>query len=150
MHRIDWLSILLLGAVFLAAEEPNLVRTRILKVGKTTTGSDADLVTTEYNDANEKAIQVKACIDDSKDLVTCTISDGIGRQKYVTKAFVDINHPGHFIPGNFDTINDPSGQLRSQYIAYDGPDTGNDPNAYSEVTYFEDPLSRNSRIRESR
>ncbi len=146
MHRIEFFGIILIINVLLKAEEPNLIRTRILNVGKTNTGSDADLVTTEYNDANGKTMQVKTSIDDSKDLVNCSFFDEVGREKYTTKSFIDDENPGYFLHGDFNTINNSTGQLRMQYFAYDGPDTGNDPNAYSEVAYYEDPLSR---IRES-
>lgn len=146
MHRIKLLGILLISVVLLEAEDQNLIRTRILEVGKTDTGTDADLVTTVYNDADGKTMQVKTSIDASKDLVNCTFFDEIGREKYITKSFVDNEHPGYFLPGDFNNINDSNGQLRLQYAAFDGPDPDNDPNAYSEVVYYEDPLSR---IRES-
>lgn len=146
MHRIKFFGIILISVVLLNAEDQNLIRTRILNVGKTNTGTDADLVTTVYNDADGNTMQVKTSIDNSKDLVNCSFFDEVGRDKYTTISFIDNKSPGYFLQGDFDSINDSTGQLRRQYAAFDGPDLDNDPNAYSEVVYYDDPLSR---IRES-
>jgi YD repeat-containing protein len=115
-----------------AAVEPNFVKTTIYNVGKKS-GTDVNLVTTDYSDGLGRPIQSKLKIDDTHDRTSCTFYDDVGRPDTVTKTFIDEKRPGSYLLGTFSEINSATGPLQSKY---------NDTKAYSYSKYSDDPLSR--------
>jgi hypothetical protein len=133
--------IVLLFSLAAIAVEPNFVKITTYGVGTNSLGVSQDMVTTEYSDGLGKNIQSKVSLSSTKDRVSCTFYDNAGRQKYVTKPFVDATSVGSYLEGDSATINSDGGVLQQQYpisaVGY--------PNhrfAFSSVDYYDDPLNR--------
>ena len=128
----------MLGAV--SAAEPNYVRMTVHKVGKDAVGNDVDMVTTSYSDGSNRGIQSKIQLPTGGDRVVCTYYDEVGRAVLTTKPFIDAQKPGGYLPGDVTS----TGSLVKTQLesAYSG-----DTKAYSTVSYYEDPLSNQSKAK---
>jgi YD repeat-containing protein len=127
------IPIILLSALAVLAVEPNNIKTTIYKVGKD--GAVVkDLVSTTYSNGLGRQIQSKLKIDATRDRVSCTYYDEVGRVDTVTKAFIDQQKPGKYLEADLEKLNDETtGVLRLQY---------DDANPFSYTKYSLDPLSR--------
>jgi len=135
LHVIFTLAIVSFTAMIMAVQ-PNFIQTTTHNVGM-----GANLVTTEYSDGLGRAIQSKlALLPDAtsqRERITCTFYDDAGRPSISTKPFIDRQNVFSYLPG---TIADPHiiNQLKAAQ--------GNEPHAYSETHYWDDPLGRVKKV----
>ena len=135
-----WKTVLLL-LVFLktavwAQVQPNYVRTTVFNVD----GNNNHAVSISYTDGLGRPIQSAVKLDENRDLVTSTFYDNAGRAQYVTNPFVNSTNSGSFLNRNFADLNKENSPLWGQYSEF--ADENGNPKAFSEIQYYNDPLSR--------
>lgn len=119
------------------AVNPNSVKTTLYNVD----GTNSNVITTTYSDGLGRTIEEKLQLppDTSttpvtlKDRVNCTFYDDEGRPRYLTKAFIDFQCAGTYLPGELNDV------LVSDQLKFSNK---NDLRAFSESEYWDDPLSR--------
>ena len=155
MKAIFHAVVVLLTAFVVAgyAAEPNYVKTTVVGVG-TGTDNDGNLVSTDavsitYTDGLGRTLQSKAnstmlktsdngvIPTDSKFLTICNFYDAAGRPEIVTKPF--LTDGMNYVSGDF--ANTIIYELINQYLGYPRGE-GENPYAYSQVKYLDDPLSQ--------
>lgn len=142
---------LLFIAMYIAmANEPNNIQTTIYEVGTKadTSGIETpqDLKSTTYSDGMGRSIQTKIRLTSGKDRVVSTFYDAAGKVEYATKPYIDTVFADRFVTHSFSQLNSAGGLLQRAYAAFDGPDTGDDPVAYSRIRYYNDPLGKEREI----
>jgi YD repeat-containing protein len=120
---------------FTNAEEPNYLKSTIFKVDGTN-----NVITTDYSDGLQRAIQSKQQLSGGKALVVSTFYDDAGRPYIATKPFIDkASNPNNlFTPGDFTEIN----ATLNNTANYENFKISGSAYAYSETQYYDDPLGR--------
>jgi len=130
------------------AAEPNYVKTTVVGVGKDSNGSSTDQISISFTDGRGRNIQSKinnSSVPTTENgsipsgttfLTSCTFYDDVGRPVKTTKPFVSTDLS--YLPGNFTVIN---AILKNEYKDFP-KDANDDPFAYSETKYYDNPLSQ--------